>query len=298
MRPRELEALYKAGKNVSAALREEAGTDENSERIIEVAYDLQAGSYVRAMESPVAVAHKDRCGREIAGILRGLCEPASVLEAGVGEATTFASVLRHLGGDALASYGFDLAWSRVAYARRWLAGQGLRAPTLCTGSLLHIPFADASIDVVYTFHTIEPNGGRERPILEELYRVARRFVVLFEPGYELASHEARRRMESHGYCRGLRETAEGLGYDVRAHALFPLVGNPLNPTAVTIIAKPEGAPSTHVLACPTYKTALREIGGLLFSPEALCVYPVLDGIPCLRPENAIVASHYAELVAG
>jgi hypothetical protein len=34
---------------------------------------------------------------------------------------------------------------------------------------------------------------------------------------------------------------------------------------------------------------------MLFSPEALVAYPVLDGIPCLRQENGIFASKFQEV---
>jgi uncharacterized protein YbaR (Trm112 family) len=37
-----------------------------------------------------------------------------------------------------------------------------------------------------------------------------------------------------------------------------------------------------------------EIGGMLFSPEALVVYPIVGGIPCLRIQNGIFASKYEE----
>jgi ubiquinone/menaquinone biosynthesis C-methylase UbiE len=32
---------------------------------------------------------------------------------------------------------------------------------LVVADLFHIPFADNSVDVVYTSHSLEPNGGRE-----------------------------------------------------------------------------------------------------------------------------------------
>jgi hypothetical protein len=35
---------------------------------------------------------------------------------------------------------------------------------------------------------------------------------------------------------------------------------------------------------------------MLFSPEALSVYPIIAGIPCLRMENAIIASKFPEII--
>jgi len=125
--------------------------------------------------------------------------------------------------------------------------------------------------------------------------VARKFLVLLEPGYELADADARRRMDAHGYCKNLKSISETLGFKVLTHTLFPITANPLNPTALTIIQKKsESEMPSSILACPQFKTPLISRGGMLFSPEALVVYPILAGIPCLRIENGIFASKYCE----
>lgn len=294
--PRELQLLYQQGQNISETLRGAHGVSDNTTGIIEISYDLQTGSYIRAMSDPEVSAHKKTYSAEIARTIRALCNPSSILEAGVGEATTLSGVVSEL-ELGVKSYGFDLSWSRVAFARKWLASNENRSTTLCTGDLLHIPFASDSIDVVYTSHSIEPNRGSEKRILEELYRVARRYVILLEPAYELASNAARERMDRHGYCKELEKHALELGFRVVEHALFPLTLNPLNPTALTVIEKvnPAVCPP-FALACPRYKNQLLPIDGMLFSEEALTVYPVVGGIPCLRIENGIFASKYKEVI--
>ena len=296
--PRKLKEFFAQGKNITALLREQHNTSLNTEEIIELAYDLQAGSYIKGMESAVLSEHKREYSREIADIISSLCKPDSIMEAGVGEATTFSGVLKSLSPD-ITSYGFDISWSRVAYARQWLYKHELTTTHLCTGSLFEIPFMDNSIDVVYTSHSIEPNGGNEKAIITELYRVAKKYLILLEPGYELASDEVRQRMDAHGYCKNLKETAYSLGYNVLEHKLFPYSANPLNPTAITVIEKNESnLCSAGVFACPKYKTSLEELGGMMFSEEGLTVYPVIDGIPCLRTENGIIAGKYRELIQG
>lgn len=293
-RPREIKVRYDEGQNVSRLLRDENGDEHNSAEVIEIAYDLQAGSYIEALERQDIRAHQQIRVAEIARVVRSMCTPSSIMEAGVGEATTLSGVLQNLGTETT-SYGFDLSWSRVAYANRWLLSNGIASTKLCTGNLLDIPFGENSVDVVYTSHSIEPNGGKEIQILKELFRVARRFLILIEPDYENATPEARSRMEYHGYCRNLIGTAESLGYEVIASHPFPSI-NPLNPSAITIIRKMQTeSPPTHVFACPRFKTALEERGGVLYSPEALAVYPIIQGIPCLRIENAILASKYPDL---
>lgn len=301
--PRELKLLYEQGNNVSALLRKEKGLQNNTDEIIEIAYDLQAGSYVAAMDSPEVVEYKKNYTSEMARIILSLAglnssslEPMTMLEAGVGEATTLSGVLQQLTVD-VSGYGFDLSWSRVAYAKKWLNTQGVSNVDLCTGNLFDIPFADNSIDLVYTSHSIEPNGGNEEAILRELFRVSRKYLILLEPGYELADDASRRRMDAHGYCKNLKGISESLGYHVLRHNLFPVTLNPLNPTAITIIKKDcDAMPPSNILACPKYKTSLEEIGGMLFSPEALVAYPIVGGIPCLRIENGIFASKYKDIM--
>ena len=67
---------------------------------------------------------------------------------------------------------------------------------------------------------------------------------------------------------------------------------------LTVIPKAEPCEGAlpYVLACPSFKTSLQEIGDMFFSPEAGVVYPVVGGIPCLRIENVIFASKYQEVI--
>ncbi|CAM5272174.1 Methyltransferase domain-containing protein OS=Lysinibacillus sphaericus OX=1421 GN=LS41612_21290 PE=4 SV=1 [Lysinibacillus sphaericus] len=67
-----------------------------------------------------------------------------------------------------------------------------------------MPLANNSIDLVYTVHALEPNGGKELEALKELYRVASKYVVLVEPYYEGANSEAKERMDRLGYIKGIR----------------------------------------------------------------------------------------------
>lgn len=294
--PRELKQLYMQGQNISSFLREELGIQQNTQEIIEIAYDMQAGSYIESMKNDSMAKHKSQYSREIAEIIVSLCNPISILEAGVGEATTLSGVLKNLGRE-VRSYGFDLSWSRLAYAKEWLSTQGFTNTALCSGDLLNIPFLDNSIDVVYTSHSIEPNGGKEKPILRELYRVTRKYLILLEPGYELSSAEAQERMTSHGYCKNLKGVSNSLEYNVIKHELFPYSANPLNPTALTIIAKHNDCDTEltpNVFACPKFKTPLKQINGAFYSAEALVAYPIIGGIPCLRIENGVFASKYQE----
>lgn len=293
--PEKLKSLYEKGENISAYLRKEQKVLNNTRNIIEISYDLQTGSYIEAMKDEAVREHKINYSREIANTILTLCKPSSILEAGVGEGITLAGVLQHIDASA---YGFDLSWSRAFYSMEWLRENGIEDAIICTGDLMNIPFADNSIDVVYTAHSIEPNGGFEEQILKELYRVTISHLILIEPAYELANSEARERMVANGYCRGLKEISERLGYKVLDYRLFPYSIRPLNPTGVILIEKQIHEKSNFVLACPKYKTPLEEIGNVMYSPKALTAYPIISKIPCLKIENGIFASKFMESVQG
>lgn len=296
MHPQELLRAYQNGENITELLRRESNSGTNTEEVIETAYDLQTGSYVRALEDPEMYRHKQDYGAAIAEEIRSLGSVEGILEPGVGEGTTLSFVAKALRGQVRHVHGFDLSWSRIACARDWLAGQGVGNVFLSVASILHAPYADNSFDVVYTSHTIEPNGGNEAPILAELYRIASRYLVLLEPSYELASEEARQRMRRLGYCTGLVEHAEAHGMKVVKHELFPVTVNPLNPTALTVIAKSPGHPVEEpTLVCPRFRTELTEHLDSFYSSGSLRAYPKLRGIPCLRTGDGIIASAFEDV---
>lgn len=298
MTPNELKEAYTRGENITELLRRQFGSEKNTEEIIQAAYDLQTGSYVKALESLEMLRHKEDYGRAIALEISSLTCAGSILEPGVGEGTTMSFVIRAFENRPPHIHGFDISWSRIACCRNWLSGQQSGEVYLSVASILHSPYLDDSFDIVYTSHTIEPNGGNEALILTELYRIASRYLILLEPGYELAPQAAQVRMKSLGYCTRLVEHAKKLGMKVARHELFAHTANPLNPTAITIIAKNPTAPSViPKLACPRYLTPLNDYSESLYSPKSLRAYPKINGIACLCPENGIIASTYLKTIS-
>lgn len=292
---RELLALYRAGGNITQHLRAAEGARHNSQTAILYAYDVQAGSYVAAMADPAYAEAKRAAAARLAEILAPL-RFASMLDAGTGEATTLAELLPRLERPPERVLAFDLSLSRLLHARRHLRRRGLDRVELFTGALERIPLVDAAVDLVVTFHVCEPNGGREREVLAELLRVARRYLVLVEPSFELGSDETRRRIEQHGYVRGLPEHLRALGAPIVLHERFGVDANPANQAAVLVIDQGprRGAPDGAVLVSPLTGTLLRRAEGCLTSGDGFA-FPVIAGIPCLLPDNAILAAHLAEL---
>jgi uncharacterized protein YbaR (Trm112 family) len=291
---KELKDLYDHNVNVMQFLRERELSQGNSLASILASYDLQAGSYVQRMSDPHQAAFVEKFTAAIARILDGY-SPASVMEAGVGEATTLAHVVRHMRRPPAQALGFDVSWSRVAVAREYAAACG-SAPALFLGNLGEIPVATDAVEVVYTSYSIEPNRGREKQILAELFRVARRYLVVIEPSNELGGEATQRHIEQHQYCRDLYRHACELGFHVIEHRRFEHVFKPYNETALMIVSKRPDAPpyAGTFYACPVCRGALVLHKESYYCPECLVVYPVVAGVPCLLRSHGIVATRYLE----
>lgn len=284
-----MRAAYARGENAMEYARQAAGMRGNSAVATLIAYDLQAGSYVAGVRENLE--GNSRWCAQLAEILDPLLtKQSSLLEVGSGEATTLAGVLQRLTNTPSHALGLDISWSRCTVGRDWLAEKNASA-RLFVADLFNIPLEDESVDVVYTSHSIEPNGGREEDAIRELMRVASRAVVLIEPIYELANADAQSRMRSHGYVRGLKEMAERLGAKVIDYGLLDHISNPLNPSGLVLIDK-SGISKAGVAPawrCPLTHTPMSNLGDV-FVGEAGLAYPVLRGIPLLRAEHGVMAS--------
>jgi len=288
-----IKELYKNGGNIIQYLKSLNENQAVSTEDILISYDFQAGVYTQRADinREVREQYCQNLANEIDDL--GSCE--SILEVGVGEASTIGNLLTRLKSVPKRIFGFDLSWSRIMYANKFMDAVSLPESSevlFCTGDLFNPPFADSAIDIVYTSHTLEPNGGMEKEALESLYRITNKYLIMLEPAYELAHEEAKTRMEKYGYVTKLYQTAIDLGYDIVKYDLFKPTFKDINPTGIMIIKKGSIGPSKAALACPITKTELVELKGALYSENALLAYPILDNIPCLLPSNAIVASHF------
>ena len=255
-----------------------------------ISYDFQAGSYIQGFSKNQE--YNDKYCKTLSKIIDKIGNVESIIEVGVGDATTLNTVIRNLENKPSDILGFDISWSRLKFAKELLKDIKLDSVKLFTANLFEIPLLDNSIDVVYTSHSIEPNGGKEEEALKELYRITNKYLILLEPSFEHANDEGKARMKKNGYVTKLHATAKKLGYKIIEHRLFEYCSNPLNPTGLIIIEKNEKSSNNSNLVCPISSTELVNYSeSLLFSKESFLAYPVIDGIPCLLKENSILASH-------
>jgi ubiquinone/menaquinone biosynthesis C-methylase UbiE len=286
-----MRGVFNNGGNAMEYARKFLKRDVNLSAATLIAYDLQAGTYVKeALANPES---KSLWCKQLAMLVSNyLPFKGSLIEVGVGEATTLAGLLAALPELPSKALGFDISWSRCMHARNWLNSKNQSAE-LFVADLFHIPLADSSVDVVYTSHSLEPNGGREKEALKELIRIARRAVVLIEPIFELADSKSQERMKHHGYVRNLKSTAEALGCKVTDYRLLEYSVNPLNPSGTVCIEKPAFPfKDEYFWRCPVSHTPLNRFPSAFSSASTGLVYPILDGIPLLGCDNAVLASAF------
>lgn len=286
----DVKECYERGENILHFLQKSFGLSYNTPEAIQISYDFQTGSYIKYINSNSEKV--DNYTNELAEIINGLGHFNSILEAGVGEATTMGVLLPKLKVQTAVQLGFDISWSRIKLGNAFLAKKKLFCD-LFMGDLFSIPLEDNTIDVVYTSHSIEPNGGREEELLNELYRVAKRYVVLVEPIYELASEDAKKRIELHGYVRGLKATAERLGMKVSQYRLLNSLQTPLNPSGLILIEKNTTEFSAGVVyRCPNSGKPMKRFEDCFHCPQSMLAYPIISGIPSLIASSAILASKF------
>src|SRR3546814_16273521 len=98
--------------------------------------------------------------------------------------------------------GFDVSLSRLSYADANLTSLGV-SYALFSADLHDIPVTSNGGGCVVTMHAIEPNGGMEERIIDELVRVSSRYLIVLEPDFSQATDTQRERMQRLGYATNI-----------------------------------------------------------------------------------------------
>ena len=291
-----LRQAYAKGENITKLLSEKNPELERQE-VIEIAYDIQSGSYTKgALANPERLK---RYAREIYELSKDfIFEHDSILDCGAGELTTLSALSQHL-PEHTHLLACDISLSRLHVGRRFaeraMRGDLALAIELFVADMGSMPLADRSVDVVFTSHALEPNHGREATLLQELLRIARRHLILFEPSWEHGSEAVQARMEEHGYVRDLPRHIEEAGGSLVSVKPLPHPLNPMNPTYCYIVEvanqgnRKESADPPF--QCPRSGFPLQKCSNYWWSTEGGWAYPEIEGISCLRTNHAVLMSH-------
>ena len=226
----------------------------------------------------------------------------SLLEVGAGELTTIAEMARRFGSDRT-YHAIDLSFARVHRGRRFFDDLGADI-VASRANAVRLPYADDSFDVVFTAHCLEHMPLDYGDAIDEMVRVARRAVVLFEPSYRLGDSIQKMRMRANGYARGIEDVLHRL----EGVKLWPprLMRNAsaYNRTAVfgihinRAIEGDQGGEGTAKLACPECHSPLRQLEAGLRCGTCQIGYPVIDGVADLGGEvgYSLAASRHSSSV--
>ena len=304
---RTLYDLYDKGGNISSYLKENSdllrsyGLTQSD--AIAISYDLQAGSYVQEFFSEYEKYSRLTSymidllySSGVFNDLESTNDTLRLCDLGTGEATRYVPLLNNLPSHIsrrVQAFGIDLSISRLHVAKHFSAIKGGNIqPQFLSGDLIQTPFAENSCDLVFAMHSIEPNGGSEQKIIDELVRVSSNYIILLEPIFETACKDQQTRMKSFGYITKLKTLlCENQSLTLLLEEQIPeeLCVNPLNTPSLLILKKLNGAPSrisSNPFQCPVTASPLQHESGYWISEDGLA-YPEIEGIPLLRPCSAL-----------
>jgi len=287
-----LKELYEQGVNIIDYLKSSHSDNQVTSEDILLSYDLQAGTYTKfAKENRSYIAKYVGAASKV---INQLGKFKTFLEVGVGEATVCLPLAEAISQNKkVKTFGFDISWSRVRYALENMGSYSVDANFFCA-DLFSIPLPDSSIDLVFTSHSLEPNGGREVDALRELARVAKKYIVLLEPDFGRANDIAKSRMEQHNYVRDLAGAARQLGLKICVDEPFSISQNELNPTGLLVIEVDSLVDNEPEFICPVSKEPLKNFENVYTNSSCGLLYPIIDNVPCLTIDAAIVGTRFGD----
>jgi ubiquinone/menaquinone biosynthesis C-methylase UbiE len=285
--------LFSKGQNVTEALLG-SGIPITFE-VIELLYDLQAGTYTEFANQNFG--YMDEFARELNGLVGDFfLEAKSVLDCGTGEANTLIPILRNFSNISTV-LAIDSSWSRLSWARKNLDLHNFPGVDLAVANIDKIPLKSGIIDLVFTIHALEPNGGREFELLCEMVRVSKKYVILVEPDFATAGSLQKERMHRLNYIEDLRPVFSKLGLKIVFEQKMKTFSNPLNQPCVFVLEKKSDtdseldSPEISWVDPIFLENGIDYHGGRYF--PAGHWYPVLQGIPFLRASDGMYATNPA-----
>ncbi len=294
-----MKKAYAEGKNVTVSLREQLNLDKNTPEIIELAYDLQAGTYINRYE-------KDKTqdllfASEVGDLFKShISSTDSLLDIGTGEMSVLSLIYENLPVKPKQIYAFDISWSRIYKGLKFLKkimGESHKKVTPFVADIAKIPLLNKSINVTMSTYALEPNGGNLKELLRELFRVTKDKLLLCEPCYEINSEEGKQRMDKLGYIKNIDGVVGELGGRVIEQIKINNVFNPLNPSVCFVVLPPAsstkgedntGLPSIYSI--PGTNHPLKYVDNFLFSDRLGYCFPILKSIPILKADKSILAT--------
>jgi len=271
----------------------------NYTEVIELAYDFQAGSYIDEVEKRGGI--HDKYVKELSSIIGEFIKSNSlVLDAGTGEMTSLSLLLKNIIRKPKKIYAFDTSWSRVyvglRYAKKKIS-KYFKNIVPFVGFMEKIALPDKSVNVTMTNHSLESNKKKLKTIILELFRVTKDTIILCEPCYEINSKKGKKRMDKFGYIKNIEKIIIRLGgVVIRKYKIVNTI-NILNPTVCYIISPPKKQGVNKIFfTIPGTNFKLKKFNNFYHSTRIGLTFPILNKIPILKIDNAIISSLLKKVV--
>lgn len=208
---------------------------------------------------------------------------SKVLEVGTGELTTILPIAQHY-GTAVEYYGMDLSLNRVHLGYQYFKSKCPFPISVCKANAAQLPYREGSFDLVFTSFCLEHMPYDYKKAIDEMVRVSRSHIVLFEPLYEGALFSQKMNMLAKGYVRGILNYLDSLP-QVKVESVFRLkTGMLFNRGSCVLIRlnkAGEWANGKFDYVCPVCKSELEDFQDSFFCGPCSKVFLKFGEIPLL-----------------
>ena len=217
----------------------------------------------------------------------------NMLEVGAGELTTFCSLIDVMTIDQPDFFAIDLSLNRLRHGRAFAQEKKIKI-NIAKASAFALPYQDNSFDVVFTSHCLEwmPKHMFKQAV-DEICRVSKKHVFLFEPTYEYAGFLQKMKMRTYSYMRGLVPYLKNKKHiDIKSSYVMKHSYNAFNQTSChhLIVDINDGVTNSTDYACPKSHSKLELKEGSYFCFESQLGFPIFDDIPVLDLDYSLQVS--------
>ena len=214
----------------------------------------------------------------------------NMLEVGAGELTTMCSLVQAMTIKQPELYAIDLSLNRLRHGRSY--AEYLKTDIkIAKASAFSLPFPDNSFDLVYTSHCLEFMPKHMfRQAVNEICRVSRGHVFLFEPTYEYSSFLQKMKMRTYSYMRGLIPYLENKDdITIKRSSVMKNNYNIFNQTSCHyLIVTPNEGRNNIEYSCPKCQSALEFNNNSYYCFACHSGFPIFDNIPVLDTDYALM----------
>ena len=291
---KQLKQFFSKKKNIMMYLRNKNKKKLNTEDEIRLSYELQAGSYLSALENKEFFKKNEKYCSEFSKIFSQY-KPSSILHVGTSNGKSICSIIKNMKKKPEDVYGLDISLSSLMFAKKYSENVKPKI-NFFLGSALNIPFKDNSFDIVFTIQTIASNIGNERKIIKELVRVAKKIVIINQPLYNPKNKKLTAHMEKHAFSKDIMNTIKKMKLNILDNFFLKNDLSTVNKTSVVIINKNSSSKENPIGYCsPKSKNFLKKINNHFYCEEEGRLYPVINGIPCLESDSNFLCARYPEV---